>query len=147
MGLALLSEVLDQRIGTYVKRLEQLIIGAKTAELRPLDITVPQYAALLTIKHLQPSSAAQLARSGLGAPQSIATMLNNLENKGLIERQTSPIHQKLIEIRLTDLGTDTVNKADDLAAGIERKLRKAIGEELFESLVKIEQITARHLQV
>lgn len=144
-GLAQLSAVLDDRIGTHVRRIARLIIDAKADAIRPLGITVPQYSTLLALKHLQPSSAAQLARSGLGTPQSIATMLANLERKGLIERQASHLHQKLMEVRLTELGGRTVDEADLLAAGIERDLRVGIGEKLFESLVTIERIATESL--
>lgn len=144
-GMAQLSGVLDDRIGTRVRNIARLIIDAKAAAFRPLGITVPQYSTLLALKHLQPSSAAQLARSGLGTPQSIATMLTNLERKDLISRQASPLHQKLVEVRLTEVGERTIDDADELAASIERGLRAAIGEELFESLASIERIAAEQL--
>nr|WP_202026511.1 MarR family transcriptional regulator [Rhodococcus sp. MS16] len=135
-----MSEVLDDRIGTHVRRIARLLIDAKAAALQPLGITVAQYSTLLSVKHLEPSSAAQLSRTGLGTPQSIATMLTTLEGKGLINRQASPIHQKLVEVRLTLLGVKTVDEADELAAGIEDDLRKAIGEELFSSIITIERV-------
>ncbi len=58
-----LSEVLDDRIGTRIRHIARMIIDAKAAALRPLGITVPQYSTLLAVKHLEPSSAAQLARA------------------------------------------------------------------------------------
>lgn len=141
-----LSRVLDDRIGTRVRHIARMIIDAKAVALRPLGITVPQYSALLAVKHLEPSSAAQLARTGLGTPQSIATMLSGLEGKGLVSRRPSPMHQKLIEVRLTALGTKTIDEADELAAGIETALREAIGEDLFQSVVRIEQIAGELLR-
>lgn len=141
-----LSQVLDDRIGTHIRRIAQLIIDAKASALRPLDITVPQYSALLAVKHLEPSSAAQLARTGLGTPQSIATMLSTLEGKGLVGRRASPMHQKLVEVRLTALGAKTIDEADELAAGIEDKLRKAVGEDLFDGVLRIERAAAELLQ-
>ncbi|CAM3258802.1 MarR family transcriptional regulator [Prescottella defluvii] len=141
-----LSEVLDDRLGTHIRRIARLIIDAKTAALRPLDLTVPQYSTLLSVKHLEPTSAAQLARTGMGTPQATATMLSTLENKGLISRRPSPMHQKLIEVRLTALGAKTIEEADDLAEGIESRLRAAIGEELFDSVLRIEQVAEDLLQ-
>lgn len=139
-GMSHLSEVLDDRIGTHIRRIARMLIDAKTAALQPLGITVPQYSTLLSVKHLEPSSAAQLSRAGLGTPQSIATMLSTLESKGLIDRQASPLHQKLVEVRLTRLGVKTIDKADELAAGIDNDLRKAIGEELFENIITVERV-------
>ncbi|WP_305094584.1 MarR family winged helix-turn-helix transcriptional regulator [Prescottella sp. R16] len=141
-----LAEVLDDRLGTHVRRIARLIIDAKAAALRPLELTVPQYTALLSIRHLEPTSAAQLARNGMGTPQAAATMLSTLENKGLVSRRPSPMHQKLVEVRLTALGTKTIEEADRLAAGIESTLRAAIGEDLFDSVLRIEQIARELLQ-
>ncbi|ORI17285.1 MarR family winged helix-turn-helix transcriptional regulator [Rhodococcus sp. 1168] len=145
-GISHLSEFLDDRIGTHVRRITRLLIDTKAAALQPLGITVPQYSTLLSIKHLEPSSAAQLSRTGLGTPQSIATMLSTLEGKGLISRQASPMHQKLVEVRLTRLGEKTVDEADQLAAGIEADLRKAIGEEHFNSIIAIERVAKELFQ-
>lgn len=141
-----LSKVVDDRLGTHIRRIARLIIDAKAAALRPLDLTVPQYATLLSVRHLEPTSAAQLARNGMGTPQATATMLSTLESKGLISRRPSPMHQKLIEVRLTLLGAKTIEEADRLAAGIESTLRARIGEELFDSVLKIEQIAQDLLQ-
>ncbi len=141
-GVGQLSEALDARIGTHLRRITRLLIDAKAAALEPLGITVPQYSALLSVKHLEPSSAAQLSRAGLGTPQSIATMLSTLEGKGLIDRQASPIHRKLVEVRLTGLGLKTVDEADHLATSIENDLRRALGEELFSSILEVERVAA-----
>ncbi|MBM4574785.1 MarR family transcriptional regulator [Rhodococcus hoagii] len=135
-----LSKVLDDRLGTHIRRIARLIIDAKAEALRPLDLTVPQYATLLSVRHLEPTSAAQLARNGMGSPQATATMLATLEGKGLVSRKPSPMHQKLIEVRLTALGAKTIEEADQLAASIEAKLRAGIGEDLFASVVEIEKI-------
>lgn len=141
-----LSKVVEDRLGTHIRRIARLIIDAKAAALRPLDLTVPQYSTLLSIKHLEPTSAAQLARTGMGTPQATATMLTTLEGKGLVNRRPSPMHQKLIEVRLTTLGAKTIEEADHLAADIETRLRTAIGEDLFDSVLRIEQIATELLQ-
>ncbi|MBM4569209.1 MarR family transcriptional regulator [Rhodococcus hoagii] len=141
-----LSKVVEDRLGTHIRRIARLIIDAKAAALRPLDLTVPQYSTLLSIRHLEPTSAAQLARTGMGTPQATATMLSTLEGKGLVNRRPSPMHQKLIEVRLTALGAKTIEEADHLAADIETRLRTAIGEDLFDSVLRIEQIAEDLLQ-
>ncbi|MBM9838688.1 MarR family transcriptional regulator [Rhodococcus hoagii] len=135
-----LSKVVEDRLGTHIRRIARRIIDAKAQVLRPLDLTVPQYSTLLSVRHLEPTSAAQLARTGTGTPQATATMLSTLEGKGLINRRPSPMHQKLVEVRLTALGAKTIEEADRLAAGIESRLRAAIGEDLFDSVLRIEKI-------
>lgn len=135
-----LSKVVEDRLGTHIRRIARRIIDAKAEALRPLDLTVPQYSTLLSVRHLEPTSAAQLARTGMSTPQATATMLSTLEGKGLINRRPSPMHQKLVEVRLTALGVKTIEEADRVAAGIESRLRAAIGEDLFDSVLRIEKI-------
>lgn len=139
-GSQRLQAVLSERIGTYVKRLDQFIMSAKTVALRPLGLTVPQYATLLAIHHLQPTSGAQLARAALTTPQTMSTILANLEAKALIVRMVSVIHHKLFEVRLTPAGEELVAQADSIALRIESQLRTAIGDERFADLVATAQI-------
>jgi DNA-binding MarR family transcriptional regulator len=139
-GMHALHSALGERIGTHVKRLEQLIIAAKTEALRPLGVTVPQYAALFAISHLQPTSGAQLARAVLTTPQTMSTILNNLAAKDLIVRDVSAIHQKLFEVRLTPAGEDLVRQCDGMAVRIETGLREAIGDDRFRILTEISKI-------
>jgi len=141
-----LNQVLEARIGTHVKKLEQAIVAAKSDALRPLGTTVPQYAALLAISRLQPTSAAQLARVCLTTPQTMSTILANLEAKGLIQRQVSAIHQKLIEVVLTDRGQDLLKQADEAAQAIESSLLSLIGPDRFDSLIEITRIVTEHLR-
>jgi DNA-binding MarR family transcriptional regulator len=140
VGARALQEALGARIGTHVKRLEQLITAAKTEALRPLGVTVPQYAVLFAIYHLQPTSAAQLARAVLTTPQTMSTILTNLAAKDLIVRDVSAIHQKLLEVRLTPAGEELVARCDEIAVKIEANLRGVIGEERFISLMETAQL-------
>ncbi|MDO4686309.1 MAG: helix-turn-helix domain-containing protein [Corynebacterium sp.] len=67
-----------------VKRVEQLMMAEKLKALRTLGLTVPQYAVLLMLRHVSGRSAAQLARAALVSPQTMATILGNLEARGLL---------------------------------------------------------------
>lgn len=55
-------------------------------------------------------------------PQTIATVLANLEAKALITRRPRPWHRKVAEIQLTDSGRRVLEKADAEAVAIEREL-------------------------
>lgn len=132
-----LHEALDQRIGTHIKRVEQHIVAAKTEGLRPLGLTVPQYAALFAIDYLQPTSAAQLAREAMLTQQTMSTILANLESKNLVIREPSQVHQKVMLVRLTDAGERMLAAADAIAAEIEEHLRARIGDDDFAALKRI----------
>jgi DNA-binding MarR family transcriptional regulator len=114
-----------ERLGLVIKRAEQALIAEKTRVLQEFHLTVPQYAVLLVLLQTSEASAAQLARACLVTPQTMATVLANLEGKGLIERAVSPLHQRVRIARLTGEGTDLVRRADRAALAVERRLAAA----------------------
>lgn len=135
----------DGRLGFVIKRAEQALIARKTAALREFGLTVPQYAALLLLADAGDTgmSAAQLARESLVTPQTMATVLANLEAKALIERGPSPLHQKIVVNRLTAAGTALLTDADAAARHVERQLADAFTEpELAEFTSLLERAIA-----
>lgn len=104
----------------HVKRVEQALMAAKNAVLRPLGLTVPQYSALLLLAQNPGISAAALARACLVTPQTMATVLANLEAKNLVERRPHRWHGNVMELRLTGEGQGLLALADAEASAIER---------------------------
>src|SRR5690606_41892628 len=80
------------RPGSAIKQAEQALIAEKTRVLRPFGLTVPQYAALYALSLAPGASGARLARLCSATPQSMTTLLKNLESRGLLERRPSPDH-------------------------------------------------------
>jgi DNA-binding MarR family transcriptional regulator len=110
------------RLGHTIKRAEQALIGRKTAVLREFDLTVPQYSVLLLLSVSDGMSAAQLARESMVTPQTMATVLTNLERAGLVTRAHSELHQKLVVNRITRAGSTVLKKADRAALAVEGAL-------------------------
>lgn len=137
----------ERRIGLHIKRTEQELIAAKTAALRPLGLTVPQYSALMFIADRQGISAAALARECLVTPQTMATVLTNLESKKLITRQPHPWHRNASELALTPGGKQLLDQADKIASAIEQRIADAFSAaertKLIEMLARVsQQLTA-----
>lgn len=114
-----------ERLGLVIKRAEQALIAEKTRALQEFQLTVPQYAVLAVLLRTAQASAAQLARACLVTPQTMATVLSNLEDKGLIERAVSPLHQRVRVTRLTTKGTELVRQADPAVLAVEQRLAAA----------------------
>ncbi|MBF4549147.1 MarR family transcriptional regulator [Pseudoclavibacter sp. RFBG4] len=111
-----------ERLGSSLKAAEQVLIAAKSRALREFDLTVPQYATLLAL-HLTPGqSAAQLARAATVSPQTMSTIVGNLEMKGLVRREVSPLHTRVLVTTITGEGTELVVAADAKARAIEDAL-------------------------
>jgi DNA-binding MarR family transcriptional regulator len=118
----------DQRLGNLVKRAEQVVAAGKTAVLRDLDLTVPQYSALLTLGEHPGISGANLARRCMVTPQTMATMLANLETRGLVERRRSEDHGQVLVSRLTRSGQALLRKADERAVELEQRMADAFSD-------------------
>lgn len=125
LGEEAFARELEARLGTYVKQAEQALMAAKSAALRPFELTVPQYSTLMTVKFLPGQSATQLARISHVTQQTMASTLATLEARGLIERRTSPLHAKVKTVHLTAAGADLVTAADEHAHAIETRLANA----------------------
>jgi DNA-binding MarR family transcriptional regulator len=127
-GAAGLQAEIHSRLGHFIKRAEQALMTEKSDALREFELTVPQYAALLALSYTPSASGAQLARICVVTPQTMATVLANLESKGLIEREPSSIHQRVLVTRLTRTGRALVKRADQKARAVEERLGAAFSE-------------------
>src|SRR3954465_1881824 len=110
-------------LGFYVRRLEQVLAAAKAEALRDTGLTLPQYTVLLVLAASPGSfSAAQLARVSLVTPQTMSTIIANLEAKGLIARTRSAQHLQMLAITVTDAGRDLVEQAQAPTRAVEDRM-------------------------
>lgn len=122
-------EDVHARLGTYVKQAEQALMAAKSEALRPFDLTVAQYAAMLVLYYSPGQSSAQLARNAAVTPQTMTTILARLEGKKLIERTPSKVHRKVLVTELTQTGEALLLRADECARAVEERLAGAFTAE------------------
>lgn len=120
---------MERRLGTWIKQAEQALMAEKARVLRPFELTVPQYAAMNALYYVPGQSAAQLARTALVSPQTMATILTNLESKGLISRTPSEIHSKVLVTKLTPAGAALTKEADAAARAVEMRLAGTFNDE------------------
>ncbi|MFF4872653.1 MarR family winged helix-turn-helix transcriptional regulator [Streptomyces sp. NPDC090109] len=132
------------RLGHTIKRAEQALIGRKTDVLREFGLTVPQYSVLLLLSVSDGMSAAQLARECMVTPQTMATVLANLEKADLVFREPSELHQKVVVNRATRAGRAIAKKADKAALRVEGSLgaeftpeERALFEEYLERAIAL----------
>lgn len=124
---------LSARLGNGIKRVEQVLMAEKGRALRDFGLTVPQYATLIALHYVPSQSAAGLARTALVSPQTMATILGNLEAKDLIARGTSPLHAKVQVCDLTPAGDELVTSADRAVRAIEEDLARAFTPDEFQA--------------
>jgi DNA-binding MarR family transcriptional regulator len=124
----------DERLGSHLKRVELDLTTAKAAAVKPAGLTVPQYAALFVLDEQPGISAAELARRCLVTPQTMTTILRNLESAELVERTPHPLHRHVIETRPTPAGRKALEEADKRATAVERRLAAAFTTEELDTL-------------
>ena len=112
----------SERLGGNLKQAVDDLTTVKQAAVKPAGLTVPQYAALLYLIDNAGISAAALARLCHVTPQTMTTILQNLESRGLIVRTPHPWHRNMLETRLTEAGLAAFEIADARATAVERRL-------------------------
>ena len=133
----------ELRIGLHVKLAEQAMMSAKAEALRPFDLTVAQYGAMLSLYYVPGQSPSQLARAVAVTPQTMATVIAKLEQKRLVTRRPSSDHAKVLIASLTPEGEALVLHADEGARRIEQCMAEAFSVKEREQLTEmLERVTA-----
>ncbi|QMU72549.1 MarR family winged helix-turn-helix transcriptional regulator [Streptacidiphilus sp. P02-A3a] len=116
------------RLGGQIKQCEQALISEKQRVLRPFELTVPQYAAMLALSETPRLSGARLARRCGVSAQAMNGVVALLDERGLISRSRSEVHAKVLVIELTSEGRALLRRADRAAVAVERRLMESFSE-------------------
>ena len=115
----------EEYLCTRIRRTEQALMGHHEAALRGYGLTMTQYTVLLALSREGGMSGAQLARACGVTQQTMATVLNGLQNKDLIVREPSPVHAKVMIATPTEQGRQLLDHAYQEVIVLERALTDA----------------------
>jgi DNA-binding MarR family transcriptional regulator len=115
------------QLADQLYRLTRRLRRAQAERLAPLGLTPAQERALrLIVRDEEPQRMTELAdRLGI-VPRSLTTVIDALEEAGLVRREIDPRNRRAILLRLTDQGAAV---RDDL-----REARRRAAEDLFAPL-------------
>ena len=115
------------QLADLLHRLTKRLRWAQAERLAPLGLTPAQERALRVIaRGEEPPRVTEIAdRLGI-VPRSLTTVVDALEEAGLVRREIDPRNRRAILLRLTDRGVDV---RDEL-----REARRRAAEELFAPL-------------
>lgn len=134
---------IENDLCTRIRRSEQALMAHHEAVLRAYRLTMTQYSVLLVLSREGGRSGAQLARSCGVTQQSMSSVLTNMETKGLIRREASPVHAKVQIATLTDAGQALLDRAYQEVTILERALTDAFTPAEHASLCELlERATA-----
>ena len=126
------------QLADLLHRLTRRLRRAQAERLAPLGLTPAQERALRMIaRGDEPPRMTELAdRLGI-VPRSLTTVIDALEEAGLVRREIDPRNRRAILLRLTDRGTAV---RDDL-----REARRRAAEDLFAPLSAADRKTLADL--
>jgi DNA-binding MarR family transcriptional regulator len=102
---------LDNQLCFALYRASRLMIQAYQPLLGPLDLTYPQYIALLVLWERDDMTVSGLGgRLGLDSG-TLSPLLKKLEAKGLLARERSESDERSVRLRLTPAGRELKRKA------------------------------------
>ncbi|WP_412540019.1 MarR family transcriptional regulator [Longispora sp. K20-0274] len=128
----------DEQLCHGIRRAEQALIARHESVLRAHGLTMAQYMALLALRRSDGGlSGTQLARAGSVTPQTMTTVMNNLLTKGLITREPSPVHAKVLIANLTEKGRTLLDGGYQEILVLERELNAAFTAEEQATLVEL----------
>ncbi len=113
---------LDLSVGYALKRAAAALRLAMDAALRPLDLTVPQYACLELLGRQPDLSGAELARGAFVTRQSMHAVLRGLHDRGLLTRPTTAPHGRALPAALTPAGQRRLRTASAAVHAVEERM-------------------------
>lgn len=81
--------------------------------VKATGLTVPQLIILMGVHELGEVTTAALSAHAELSPATVVTILDNLEERGLVERYRSRLDRRIVHTRLTQAGASLLSKAPD----------------------------------
>jgi DNA-binding MarR family transcriptional regulator len=113
---------LNQSVGYVLKQVQAALHTAMDGVLRPLGLTVAQYACLELLGQHPGLSNSELARRAFVTRQSMNLVLRGLQERGLLTRPDHPAHGRELPTKLTRTGRTTLHKASTAVRAVEQQL-------------------------
>jgi DNA-binding MarR family transcriptional regulator len=112
----------EQAVGYVLKQAAVALRNAMDAALRPLHLTVPQYACLELLGQRPGLSNAELARGAFVTRQSMNVVLRGLEERGLVTRPETAPRGRELPTALTETGRKHLHAASATVRNVEKKM-------------------------
>ena len=122
------------QIGYLLKEAQAVLRVRMDEVLRPLGLSVPQYVCLHLLEREPGISAAELARGAFVTRQSMNTLLQSLQDRGLVERPARPAAGRTLPAVLTGPGAEVLADAQALVDQVETRMLSRLDAQGVEGL-------------
>ena len=123
-----MDQVTTARVGYLIKRAQTVLHDAMADALGPHDLTVTQFAVLTALDEEPGLSNADLARRAFVTPQSMHTVLQELERLQFVVRRTHPQHRRVLQAALTEAGRRALRSAADAVNAVEEQMLRTLSD-------------------
>lgn len=137
---------LARRLGYVLKQAQSALRSRMDGALRPLGLTVPQYACLELLVS-GPLTNAELARGAFVTAQSMNSVVTSLQERGLVAREDVAPSGRRRPAELTASGRALLAEADGSVRRIEAQMIEAIEGRDPDRLVDDLAAIAEHLRL
>jgi len=131
--------VLNDRLGYFVRRLQVWVFQDFVRRLSPIDISPAQFSVLVVIDANRGLSQAELATTLAIERARLVRLLNHLERRGLTQRLPSSGDRRRHALQLTRDGQAILARAKALAEDHEAALRQKLSAERYQVLLELLQ--------
>lgn len=125
------EEFLEYRLVRLADQLERRF----TAALAPVGLSPRQFSVLAVLASTPQITSAGLARAVLTTPQSMHTLLGQLQARGLIDRGQLRGRGRPAPVRLTTAGTAALSESSARVRELDGRTRDRLGEAGYHRLV------------
>lgn len=118
---------LSQVVGYVLKQAATALRAGMDDVLRPLELSVPQYACLELLGERPGLSNAELARGAFVTRQSMNGVLRGLQERGLVTRPSTAPHGRALPSQLTAAGHRKLTTARTAVRAVEQRMLAHLG--------------------
>ncbi len=112
----------DRAVGYVLKQAATALRGAMEVALRPLGMTVSQYACLELLDQRPGSSNAELARAAFVTRQAMTGVLGGLQERRWVTRPAVASHGRALPATVTEEGRRRLREASAAVARVQERM-------------------------
>ena len=139
------ASVLSDDTSFLLARANAVALAAAHSALVPFDLRVRSYSILALVSTGTSPSQRELAEFLRLDPSQVVALIDDLERRGLIKRETDPRDRRLNVVVTTEAGDSVFREARVAVRAAETEFRKDLSPKESEQLKALLQILAFHL--
>jgi DNA-binding MarR family transcriptional regulator len=135
-----LPDALASRLGYLLKHVQQRLVAVARPVMAPFGIDGRELAVLTVLASQSPLSQQEAAEAMRIDRTTMVSLVDELEDKGLVERRRSPEDRRKNIVELTAAGRDCLAAAGKARDAVEREFLAPLGDTLSRQFVRALQI-------